>query len=437
MNRNRVSDDANHVNDAPTATKIPKEPPPQPWPMPKFKPLRIKGDLRHDLSTLPQHVSRTPYDIFNLFFTSEILQYLIDCTNQYEADFHVNKEDKPYARIWFPITVKKLRTYIAIWIYMSLHSESCIDDFWNRNPTKSIHLSVSEHIFLKRWKQINRFFHLAPIDTVHRNVFAKIDRLSEHLRVSFKLYWSIDTHLTIDEIIQRFMNRSDVIVHISSKSEPENYKIWVLANDDYVLNWLYHAKNDNKDSVNLNSVYTKEWRFSKTQTVCFDLLQQKNISDDYNCVLWVDNLFTSADWIIQCKKIDFGAADTVRTSKTKREKLEEKQNTKAQKQRKKYNRDLNSNLADLKLKHEAQIAWDNLYEKITNDANVLQFANKWFYSWRQSIQNDNTSKEIVENLQKRLQMRELREPFSITNRSKRYLYRDLLIYTIITWTKWT
>ena len=113
MPRNRVSNDVDHVDDALTATKIPKKPSPKVWPMPEFKPLRIKGGLKHGLDTLPQHVSRTPYDIFSLFFTPEILQHLVDCTNQYGTGLHIDFEDKPYARIWFPTTVKELRAYIA------------------------------------------------------------------------------------------------------------------------------------------------------------------------------------------------------------------------------------------------------------------------------------------------------------------------------------
>ena len=150
------------------------------------------------------------------------------------------------------------------------------------------------------------------------------------------------------------MGRSSIIVNIPSKPESESYKIWVLANGDYVLDWLYHAKGD-EGSVDLNTVYTKEWGYSKTQAVVFDLLQQEGIPDDFSCVVWIDNLFTSADVIVTCKHIGFGAAGTVRTTKTKREELEEKQDTKAQKQRKEFNRGLDTCLADLKLKHGAQI----------------------------------------------------------------------------------
>ena len=227
---------------------------------------------------------------------------------------------------------------------------------------------------MKRWQQINRFFHLILLNTIHQDVFQKIDRFNEHFRVSFKLYWNIDTHLIVDECIQRFMNRFDVIVHILSKSKFENYKIWILINDDYVLNWLYHVKDDKKDFVNLNSVYTKKWKFFKIQIVCFDLLQQKNIFDDYKCVLWMNNLFTSIDWIIQCKTIDFEIVDTIRTFKTIRKKVKIKTDIEVQKKRSESNRDLNSSLSNLKLKHEVQIEWNIMYEKIINDVNVLQFA---------------------------------------------------------------
>ena len=38
------------------------------------------------------------------------------------------------------------------------------------------------------------------------------------------------------------MGRAQEIVNISSKLTPEGFKIWVLANKGYVLDWLYHAR---------------------------------------------------------------------------------------------------------------------------------------------------------------------------------------------------
>ena len=183
-------------------------------------------------------------------------------------------------------------------------------------------------------------------------------------------------HNTFAKIVfstQRFMSRFSITIHIFFKSESKNYKILILINDDYVLNWLYHVKND-ENSVNLNTIYIKKWNYFKTQVVVFDLLQQKNISNDFSYVVWIDNLFTSIDVIVTCKRIDFEVADTVRTFKTKRKKLEIRTNIEVQKKRSESNRNLNSTLFDLKLKHEIQIEWNIMYEKIINDVNVLQFA---------------------------------------------------------------
>ena len=114
------------------------------------------------------------------------------------------------------------------------------------------------------------------------------------------------------------MRRVDEIVNISSKSMSEKFKIWVLVNSDYVLNWMFHVKDDKKDSIDLNSIYTKEWKFSKTQIVVFDLLQQESISNDFEHIVWIDNLFTSTRFCFKIDDIEFETIDTVRITCHKR-----------------------------------------------------------------------------------------------------------------------
>ena len=170
------------------------------------------------------------------------------------------------------------------------------------------------------------------------------------------------------------MRRADETVNISSKPVSEGFKIWVLVNSGYVLDWLYHVKGDKKGIVDLNPIYTKDWGLSKTQAVVFDLVQQERISDDYNHIIWTDNLFTSVRFCSKLGELGFGAAGTVRTTKTKREEQEEKDGIKAQKNKKEKNRDLDPSLADLKLKHGAFIEWGKLYGATSSDGTVLEFA---------------------------------------------------------------
>ena len=111
-----------------------------------------------------------------------------------------------------------------------------------------------------------------------------------------------------------------------------------------------------------------------SSNLVLDLLTQEGISDLNKHVVWLDNLFTSARLLSILRDIGFGAAETVRVTKTKRDEYEEKHGTDAQKQQKEKNRGLDRALSDLKLNYGAQIECGQLYGAISEDGSVAQFA---------------------------------------------------------------
>jgi len=72
------------------------------------------------------------------------------------------------------------------------------------------------------------------------------------------------------------MGRAPEIVNIPLKPTPEGFKIWVLANKGYILDWLWHAKGDKKGPVDLNPSFIEDEGFLKTQAVVLDLLTQRD-----------------------------------------------------------------------------------------------------------------------------------------------------------------
>lgn len=106
------------------------------------------------------------------------------------------------------------------------------------------------------------------------------------------------------------MGRTKETVNLPSKPIPKGFKI------GYVLDWLYHAKSDDRGPVDLNDFWTDDKGFSKTQAVVLDLLSQDGISKDFCHTIWLDNLFTSARLLATLKEEGFSAAGTVRTQKT-------------------------------------------------------------------------------------------------------------------------
>ena len=123
----------------------------------------------------------------------------------------------------------------------------------------------------------------------------------------------------------RYIGRAAETVTIPTKPTPEGFKIWVLANQGYILDWLFHAKGDGDDKgpVDLDGFWLEEG-FSKTQSVVLDLVHQlPKAGRAGSYVIWFDNLFTSAKLLAYLRDRDFGAAGTVRVTKTKRELIEQ------------------------------------------------------------------------------------------------------------------
>ena len=378
MPRNKVSNDLDHVRLDPKPSKTPKGSPPEPWPLPTYTPLRIKKTRTHGQGYLPNTIpSDDPYAIFSLFFSYEVIQTLVQHTNEY-ALMNPGPESSD-SRMWFPTTVKEFQAWLGASIWMGLHAESSIPEFWNTDPLKGpIHEQVFKHISLKRWQQIDRFFHISKPtpSSQQESPFVKLEPLSETLRLAFKKYWKPGTHLSVDETIQRFLGRSKEIVNIPSKPTPEGFKIWVLANQGYVLDWLYHAKGSNKGEgpQDICDYWTKDLGFNQTQAVVLDLVTQEGIAKNHSHIIWLDNLFTSVRLLSQLDTEGFGAAGTVRTTSTSREELEAKQGTKAQKQSTEPNRGLDQRLADLKTKWNPAIEWGQLYGSLSSDGKVMQYA---------------------------------------------------------------
>lgn len=381
MVRNRVSDDIDHVPIDPKPSKPSRKPPPEPWPLPDYQPIVISNPLTYGQGNLPDHVdSGSPYAIFSLFFTEYHLGIFADNTNQYaESERAQEEEDFKHARPWYLTTVPELRAYIATYIWMGLHPESAVEDFWNTNELHGpIYTAVTRSLSLKGWQQIDKFFHISKLPEpghIAQTPFDKMEPLSEYLRHTFKYYWKTASHVAVDETIPRFMGRSKETVNIPSKSVPEGFKIWVLANAGYVLDWLYHAKGDDAGPVDLDDYWTNDRGFSKTQAVVLDLLKQKGISEHQQHVVWLDNLFTSARLLSVLKEEVFGAAGTVPTTKTRQEIIEETSGTTAEKNNiKEVNRGLDPALSALKMEHNMQLEWGKLYACLSADGSVLQFA---------------------------------------------------------------
>ena len=162
------------------------------------------------------------------------------------------------------------------------------------------------------------------------------------------------------------MGRAPEIVNIPSKPTPEGFKIWILANKGYILDFIQHAKGNKKGPVNLDESFINKG-FLKIQAVVLNLLLQKDTKTGERLylpkkhIIWLNNLFTSVKLLTRLQGLSIRAAGTVQTTKTQhKEQGDLKGNikvattTKGKKKKKKVLvEQINQTLVELKLTYAA------------------------------------------------------------------------------------
>jgi len=316
---------------------------------PGFSPLKlIPGFKAMDLnrttssSQLPETIdSSSPEALFTLFFTTSVIDRIVRCTNvnaeKIRADpvasraknirFHDSYNQRP----WKPVTSSEILAYLGILIYMGIHVEPFINNYWNIDGEASpVHRAVRNTMGQTRWKQIHRYFHVwePALDLSSSNRTArpheKVDPLAKLLLPAFQQYWKPTTDVAIDECIEGFTGRTADTVNIPTKPTPIGFKIWVLGDKGYVFDLLWHVKGDGKDEgpQGLRATWEKQG-FSKTQAVVLELMSRMPNQGKGHAV-HLDNLFTSSKLLTTLRQKGIGAAGTVRTGQTRREVNDEK-----------------------------------------------------------------------------------------------------------------
>ena len=117
------------------------------------------------------------------------------------------------------------------------------------------------------------------------------------------------------------MGRASEIVNIPSKPILEGFKIQVLANKGYILDFMWHAKGNRKGLVDLDESFINKEGFLKTQAVVLDFLLQKDKTEERlylpkKHVIWLDNLFISVKLLTKLQDLSIGGVGTVQTTKT-------------------------------------------------------------------------------------------------------------------------
>ena len=250
-----------------------------------------------------------PLNYFNLFFTDDLWKTITTNSNRYAAFQHRTKLEER-CRPWKTLIPEELRVFVGAAIYMGVHKEPQIENYWNTNiQTGPLH-TIPIHISLCRFEQIKRYLHISDAEEDIRQGkdctnqwWHKLEPLASALQRSFVRFYIPSSEVSVDEIMVRCFGRSLHTYKMPNKPIQQGYKIFGLADHGYLYSFLWSLRVKGLQEIVLRPELTPTGSLVRTLALT---LPRRRIT------IYMDNYFTSVPLFEELRSCEFGAVGTTR-----------------------------------------------------------------------------------------------------------------------------
>ena len=189
-------------------------------------------------------------DVFELFFTPEVWQFLVTQTNLYAEQ----KRGPAESSVSYPVTENEMKAWLSLYLNMGLVTKPNISAYGSTDPALSSPF-FSSLMSRTRFLQILRYLHfadnnLAPThDSEEHNKLYRIQPFLNLVIARFQEVYSPDRQLAIDETLIKFKGKLHFRQFIPIKPGRFCIKAFTLAESKsgYVLNSKIDTGRENNE----------------------------------------------------------------------------------------------------------------------------------------------------------------------------------------------
>lgn len=241
----------------------------------------------------------TPYKLFQLFFTDDIIENLVFQTNLY-CQQGVTK--------YYPTNLTEMKTFLGINLLMGIKSLPSYRDHWSSAP--DLHDSyISKLMTVKRFSWFLSKLHMNDNSVMpERNEdgydkLYKVRPLLTELAKNFANCMAATKELALDESMIKFKGRSCLKQYMPKKPIKRGYKVWMLA--------------DKNGYCHKFEIYTGRSEVGITEKNLGErvVLKLTNEFAEKNHLLFFDNYFCSVQLMEKLKSKKLFACGTVNSNR--------------------------------------------------------------------------------------------------------------------------
>jgi hypothetical protein len=159
---------------------------------PNAKPLQKAGDHFEPMVlpdwgwniNLPENASPDdPISLFSIYYTPEIIDMIVEKTNEHTRQPADDSCPRARANDWYPTSRGEIYLYFAIRIYMTLHIDNEIADYWNTKDFTP-NYCISSFMSRDRFQELHMRFRLAGPEA--KGPYEKVSVFAPHFCFFFK-----------------------------------------------------------------------------------------------------------------------------------------------------------------------------------------------------------------------------------------------------------